>query len=277
MDYEHLRNELVRCHGDLSRRLQQVTRFAMSHPNDMALETIAVIAERAEVPPSSLIRFAKSFGFSGFSKMQKVFKQGLVDSTSDYRQRVQTMNLQISQQAEDAQSNLDHFINGGIDALHKLRESVTDEQIENAASFLSNANVVHVAAQRRSFPIAAYLTYALSHLGVPNVLLDSLGGMFAEQGKTVREGDVLLAVSFSPYANEVLKLVEVVHARDVPVIVITDTILSPLAALADVSLEVKETEVFGFRGLVLSALMCLSLSLIVELGKQIEQHKKEIV
>jgi DNA-binding MurR/RpiR family transcriptional regulator len=242
----------------------------MSHPNDMALETIAVIAERAEVPPSSLIRFAKSFGFSGFSKMQKVFKQGLVDSTSDYRQRVQTMNLQISQQAEDAQSNLDHFINGGIDALHKLRESVTDEQIENAASFLSNAKVVHVAAQRRSFPIAAYLTYALSHLGVPNVLLDSLGGMFAEQGKTVREGDVLLAVSFSPYANEVLKLVEVVHARDVRVIVITDTILSPLAALADVSLEVKETEVFGFRGLVLSALMCLSLSLIVELGRQME-------
>jgi DNA-binding MurR/RpiR family transcriptional regulator len=95
--------------------------------------------------------------------------------------------------------------------------------------------------------------------------------MFAEQGKTVREGDVLLAVSFSPYANEVLKLVEVVHARDVPVIVITDSILSPLASLADVCLEVTETEVFGFRGLVLSALMCLSLSLIVELGRQMEQ------
>ncbi|MBC8259713.1 MAG: MurR/RpiR family transcriptional regulator [SAR324 cluster bacterium] len=271
MDYEHLRNELVSCHSSLSRRLQQINRFAMSHPNDMALETIVVIAERAEVPPSSLIRFAKSFGFSGFSEMQKVFQQGLVDSTSDYRQRVHTMNLQISRQTEAAQSNLDHFINGGIDALHKLRESVTDQEIENAAALLSKANVVHVAAQRRSFPIAAYLTYALSHLGVPNMLLDSLGGMFAEQGKTVREGDVLLAVSFSPYASEVLKLVEVVHARDVPVIVITDSILSPLAALADVCLEVKETEVFGFRGLVLSALMCLSLSLIVELGRQMEQ------
>ena len=277
MDYEQLRNEFAAKYGLLSRRLQQLTRYAISHPNDMALETIAVIAERAEVPPSSLIRFAKSFGFSGFSKMQKVFQQGLVDSTSDYRQRVQTMNLQIGQQAEVAQSNLDHFINGGIDALHKLRESVTNEQIENTASFLSKANVVHVAAQRRSFPIAAYLTYALSHLGVPNVLLDSLGGMFAEQGKTVRGGDVLLAVSFSPYANEVLKLVEVVHERDVPVIVITDSILSPLAAFADVCLGVKETEVFGFRGLVLSALMCLSLSLIVELGKQMDQFKKEIV
>ena len=129
MDYEHLRNELVGNYGNLSRRLQQITRFAMSHPNDMALETIAVIAERAEVPPSSLIRFAKSFGFSGFSKMQKVFQQGLVDSSSDYRKRVQTLNRQLSQQGEVALSNLENFINGGIEALHGLRESVTDEQI----------------------------------------------------------------------------------------------------------------------------------------------------
>ena len=94
--------------------------------------------------------------------------------------------------------------------------------------------------------------------------------MFAERGKTVRKGDVVLAVSISPYANKVLKLVEVLQERKVPVIVITDSVLSPLAPFSDVCMEVKETEVFGFRGLVLSSLMCLSLSLIVELGKQLE-------
>ena len=77
-------------------------------------------------------------------------------------------------------------------------------------------------------------------------------------------------MSFSPYANEVLKLVEVVQERKVSVIVITDSVLSLLATFSNACLEVKETEVFGFRGLVLSALMCLSLSLIVELGKQLE-------
>ena len=92
--------------------------------------------------------------------------------------------------------------------MHGLRESVTDEQIENAASILAKANVVHVVAQHRSFPIAAYLTYALSHLSVPNILLDSVGGMFAERGKTVRKGDVVMAVSFSHYSYEVLKLLE---------------------------------------------------------------------
>ena len=108
----------------------------------------------------------------------------------------------MSAAGEVALSNLENFINGGIEALHGLHESLTDEQIKNAASILTKANVIHVAAQYRSFSIAAYLTYALSHLSVPNILLDSVGGMFAERGKTVRKGDVVLAVSFSPYPTK---------------------------------------------------------------------------
>ena len=206
MDYEHLRNKLVEDYSDLSGRLQQITRYAMTHPNDMALETIAVLAKRTEVPPSSLIRFAKSFGFSGFSEMQKVFQQGLLGRMSEYQKRVQNLNLEISQQEDEIQSNLGYFVQGGIQALQSLRKTVKDEDIEKAASIMIESDVVHIAAQRRSFPIGTYLTYALSHLGVPNMLLDSVGGMFAEQGKTIRKGDVLLAISFSPYANEVLKL-----------------------------------------------------------------------
>ena len=276
MDYEHLRNKLVEDYSDLSGRLQQITRYAMTHPNDMALETIAVLAKRTEVPPSSLIRFAKSFGFSGFSEMQKVFQQGLLGRMSEYQKRVQNLNLEISQQEEENQSNLGYFVQGGIQALQSLRKTVKDEDIEKAASIMIESDVVHIAAQRRSFPIGTYLTYALSHLGVPNMLLDSVGGMFPEQGKNIRKGDVLLAISFSPYAHEVLKLAGNVKEQGIPVIVISDSILNPLGLFSDVCMEVEETEIFGFRGVILSALMCLSLSLVVEMGSQMEKQKKEM-
>ena len=130
MDYEHLRNKLVEDYSDLSGRLQQITRYAMTHPNDMALETIAVLAKRTEVPPSSLIRFAKSFGFSGFSEMQKVFQQGLLGRMSEYQKRVQNLNLEISQQEDEIQSNLGYFVQGGIQALQSLRKTVKDEDID---------------------------------------------------------------------------------------------------------------------------------------------------
>ncbi len=117
MDYEHLRNELVERYSILSRRLQQITSYAMSHPNEMGLETIAVIVGRAEVPPSSMIRFAKSFGFGGFSEMQKIFQQGLVSRMSEYQKRVQNLNLVMSHLKEENKSNLGHFVQGGIQAL----------------------------------------------------------------------------------------------------------------------------------------------------------------
>jgi DNA-binding MurR/RpiR family transcriptional regulator len=57
----------------LSKCLKQIASYALDNPSEMALETIASVAPRAGVQPSSLIRFAKVFGFSGGSEMQRVF------------------------------------------------------------------------------------------------------------------------------------------------------------------------------------------------------------
>ena len=43
----------------------------------------------------------------------------------------------------------------------------------------------------------------------------------------IRKGDVLLAISFSPYSNEFLKLAGNVLESGIPVIVFSDSILSP--------------------------------------------------
>ena len=64
-DFESLKTEIAGQFPQLSRRLKQVAEFAIANPNDMALETIATIARKAEVQPSTLIRFAKYFGFDG--------------------------------------------------------------------------------------------------------------------------------------------------------------------------------------------------------------------
>ena len=70
------------------------------------------------------------------------------------------------------------------------------------------------------------------------MLLDSVGENVCRTGEKIREGDVLLAISFSPYANEVLKLAGNAQEMRIPVIVITDSILSPLGLFSDVCLEV---------------------------------------
>jgi len=43
------------------------------------------------VQPSSLIRFARAFGYDGFSDMQQVFRRHLVTRSPDYGQRLRAV------------------------------------------------------------------------------------------------------------------------------------------------------------------------------------------
>ena len=87
---EEFRTLLLERYDRLSKRLQQVARYVLDEPNELALETLAVIAERCGVQPSAIVRFAKSFGFSGASQMQRLFRDGLLSANAalGYGERV---------------------------------------------------------------------------------------------------------------------------------------------------------------------------------------------
>ena len=59
----------------------------MDNSNSIAFDTVASIAAQASVPPSTLIRFANAFGFSGFNEMKQVFRQHLMEETVNYTER----------------------------------------------------------------------------------------------------------------------------------------------------------------------------------------------
>jgi hypothetical protein len=69
---EELRAAILDSYENLSKRLQQIARYVLDEPNAVALETLAVIGERAGVQPSAIVRFAKAIGFESASQMQKV-------------------------------------------------------------------------------------------------------------------------------------------------------------------------------------------------------------
>ena len=77
-DLEKLRAEIVRRHEELSPRLQQVAQFVLDHPQDMGLQTLAVIAQRCHVQPSTVVRFAKAMGYRGASDMQRLFRDEIL-------------------------------------------------------------------------------------------------------------------------------------------------------------------------------------------------------
>jgi DNA-binding MurR/RpiR family transcriptional regulator len=110
--------------------------------------------------------------------------------------------------------------------------------------------------------VASYLAYALEKMQVPAMLHSAVGKL--ENMHAIRKGDVLLAITFSPYSAETIEMAESAAARGIDVVGITDTIVSPLSKLSRQTLLVSEVDFGAFRSL--SATLCLAIALAVAVG-----------
>ena len=261
-----LQQQIRSRYDDLSKRLQQVASYVLDNNNSLAFDTIAVIATQADVPPSTLIRFAKAFEFSGFNEIKQLFRRDLIEETASYTDRARLLKEHEPEQTGRGKPLhiLQQFAQVNSQAMHQLATQTSQQQLEMAVDMLSKADNIYIIGLRRSFSIATYLTYALRHAECRAFLIDGLGGMFNEQLSMVGKNDLVLSISFSPYAEETVMLSKAAAKAGAQQIIITDSQISPLVAYSDVCFVVNEGKVDEFRSQ--SASLCLVQSLAVALA-----------
>ncbi|MGH6945801.1 MAG: MurR/RpiR family transcriptional regulator [Kiloniellales bacterium] len=265
-DFEELERSITRRYSALSGQLQRIARYLLENPDDAALATVTTIAEAVDVQPSSLIRFAKTFGFDGFSALQRVLRSHLIARAPSYRDRLKS--LQDETHGRSGVEGLLHdFVEQSIASLEQLRHQADVTRIGRAIEILQQAETVFILARGRAFPVAFYTAYALNGLEKRCHLLDGVGGLTEREIKLVAKRDALIAVSFRHYTADVVRIAGEARERGVPVVAITDSPVSPLALAADVVLETREDESHAFRGL--AAPLCLAQTLVMGLGQRL--------
>jgi len=260
---EELRAAILDRYESLSKRLQQIARYVLDAPNEVALETLAVLADRAGVQPSAIVRFAKTFGYPGASQMQRLFRDGLLSGATalGYGERVRHFNEAVSRRADDGAQVLAEFVEGNVLALQNLGQSVGEADMQRAVGLIAKAETVYVMGFRRAFPVSSYLAYSLQQLGKKTQFVDGVAGLARQQVQTMGPKDLLVAVSYQPYADETVQAVDAATARGIKVLAISDSLVSPIAKGAAQVLQVREAEVRSFRSL--AASMCLAQALVI--------------
>ena len=254
----------------LSKQLKLIARYVEQHRDHLGLEGIQDVAEHCGVQPSAVIRFAKHFGFSGFSEMQKLFREGLakqIAPSRNYQARIR--DVIASGQGELSAADIAReFLGGSIAGMQELQRALHASSFVKAVELLLNTDSIWIMGSRRSFSIAAYLDYALQHTDKRIQLVTALGSMHEGQLRSVRPGDVLVAISFAPYAEETQVAAEAALKRGAKLIAITDSRMSPLAREAAATLVVQDNSTFGFRSL--TSTMGLAQSLFIALAYRLE-------
>lgn len=261
-DFETLRASIAERRRSLPKRLAQVAVYALGHPDEIAFGTAASVAQSAEVQPSTLVRFAQSFGFMGFSDLQDVFRARLRDRVPSYDERLSRMR-QRGIAASRSGLVLEGFLEATEQSVAAFRSGVDHAALDRAVDLLAGAETIYLIGLRRSFPITSYMSYAMGKLGVRNILVDAVAGMGAEQASFISPQDTVLAISFTPYASETVALTDSARNRGARIVAITDSVLSPIAAPADVMIEVSEADFEGFRSMATTMAIAMTLSVAV--------------
>jgi DNA-binding MurR/RpiR family transcriptional regulator len=246
----------------LPRRLAQVAGYALDNPDEVAFGTAASIAQSAGVQPSTLVRFSQALGYQGFSDLQGVFRSRLRERIPGYDERL-TQLKEHGLSVSKAAVLLEGFAEAATRSLAELSGKIDPSALERAVDVLADAETVYLIGLRRSFPITAYMAYAMGKLGIRNVLVDGVAGLGAEQASFATDRDAVLAISFTPYASETVTLTSAARARGARVVSLTDSMFSPIAPIADVWLELVEANFEGFRSMAATMALAMTLSVAV--------------
>lgn len=248
-------SDIERRYDALSKSLQNIARKLHLHRDHIALMSVQELAGALDCAPSALVRFAKTFGFSGYSEMKALFQHNLAQKIAmhdTYAERIrQVADTQLHLKENQAGSALmDEVFTNSISGLQALYSSKLLESLNAAATRMSHARALWVMAAGRSFPAAAYLTYLIQHSDKPIHWLNGLCFSLEEKFNALHADDALIVISYEPYAASSVRAVELAAARGASIIAVTDSHLSEIAKQASCLIEVRENSSFGFRGLV---------------------------
>lgn len=205
----------------------------------------ADLAKRATVHASTVVRLARKLGYEGFPAMRDHIRIDARARTAVHRTHQQQLDR------IERGSNLTALIDSEITALSAVMNSVTQEQIDAAASLLAKAGTVHIVGRGSAAPLTAHLDRRLRRNGFrTEVSLNLQWRDLAEHAVMLRAKDVVVIFAFqAPISLPEGYAPLIGHARRVSArsIVIADASGPTLRPRPDVLLSVSRPDEGGMQ------------------------------
>ena len=213
-----------------------LARFVLDNYDKAAFMTASRLGAAVGVSESTVVRFAAELGFRGYPGMKKALQE---------------------------------VVRSRLTAVERLE--VAEQTMNTAVDRILSARRIFIVGMRTSTTLANFLGFYLNLLrDNVHVVQDTAAMEVYEQMLRVREGDLVIGISFPRYSNRTINAMKYARDRKAGTLGITDTKTSPLNDYADVCLFAKSEMVSFLDSLV--APMGLINALIVAIGTRDREH-----
>lgn len=249
----------------LSPRERRVADVVLGEPSAVAFGTVASVAAAAGVGNSTVMRFATAVGFDGFRALQDAVRGEVGGHLRQATQRVRQPRAgdPVDRALAVEMANLQATF-AGIDRAH----------LEAASRRVAGARRVGVVAGDGASGIGRDLATQLEMLRGDVRLIDG-GSVALSRGVTwLTREDVLIAIDTGRYEEAVVRACERAAGRNVPLVGVSDSHLSPIGAMARWSFVVADGGIGPFDSFAASlALLNLFVASVTDaLGRSAVRH-----
>jgi DNA-binding MurR/RpiR family transcriptional regulator len=242
-----------------------IANYIIESYDKAAFMTASKLGKTVNVSESTVVRFAVELGYDGYPSMQKALQEMIRNKLTSV-QRIEVANDRIG-----TQDILSMVLQSDIEKIRMTLEETNRETFDTSVNAILQARTIYILGVRSSAAIANFLGFYFNYMfdNVRLVNTSSVSEMF-EQIVRVREGDVVIGISFPRYSSRTVKALKFSKDRGATVIALTDSKASPIAAHATHVLLAKSDMVSLVDSLV--APLSLVNALIVAVGRKKEQE-----
>lgn len=218
----------------LSTGQKKVAEWLTQNHEEGALLTAFQMGKKVGVSETTVIRFSYALGFSGYSEMQEAIR-------IDWLGKRQTKHEESS---SDVQEPTEHTLFRNVveeetSVLQQLLTQIDNEEIWKVVDHLIEAKSVYIAGFGSSYGAAYWLYYHLKQLR-EGISISNSSGFSPEDLCDLTQDSVVFLFSFPRYRKEAIELATWSQLQLIPVILITNRLLSPIGSLSTVTLTTEE-------------------------------------
>jgi DNA-binding MurR/RpiR family transcriptional regulator len=221
----------------LSKAERRVGRALLADYPSAGLASAARLAERAEVSPPTVLRFAQSLGYEGFADLQVALRAELTARSNGPITRLPN--------APAADGVLDRLLQQARAQNERALETLAQlpaAAVEAAVTLLSDtARPLYLHGGRFSHLLAMHLAAHLEQLRPGVRLLADPGGRDMGAMIELTRRDVVVLFDYHRYQRSAADLAASVHRAGATVLLITDDLACPVAPEAEVVVAASST------------------------------------
>ncbi|WP_336652298.1 MULTISPECIES: MurR/RpiR family transcriptional regulator [unclassified Leucobacter] len=228
--------------GECTPSERKVARTLLAAYPVAGFETVAGLAELADVSGATVVRFTTRLGYRGFPDIQRALREELDQrSASPSTLYERTNRVRRSANPDD----LADLATVPADDLKATFAGLSEHDFETTLAALANPKRrIWIVGGRYSMFLGEYFSASLLQLRSGVQMVPQMASLRGAAMSEFDSKDVLVAFDFRRYETETRNLVQHAKSRKATVIVVTDKWVSPCASEADAVL----TSVAAERG-----------------------------